>query len=216
MFRAILLWFLLLPLVADAKVATFQAQDTLDPPAPDTPEERQALSELAWTPDSFPVTATTEARGPADATLFFPSPHPSGEAAQDRVPIEWYAARDEQGEAIEAPAVLVVHSLHPAMPIGRAAARALAARGYHAFLIHLPGYGLRTEPDPGPIGVTALLHGTQAVADIRRARDALLALPNVRRCPVALVGVSLGGFAAATAAGLDPAFDPVMLVLAGG
>ena len=56
----------------------------------------------------------------------------------------------------------------------------------------------------------------QAIADVRRARDAVAALPEVAEAPVALQGTSLGGFVVATTGGLDRAFQPVFIMLAGG
>jgi hypothetical protein len=54
----------------------------------------------------------------------------------------------------------------------------------------------------------------QGVADARRSRDVIAALPGVSR--VGVQGTSLGGFVAAVAASIDRAFDPVILALIGG
>src|SRR5690606_14695876 len=148
------------------------------------------------------------------AVVTFPSPRPRGDARQNRVAMAWFAARDEHGQVIEAPAVVVVHSLHPAMPFATAVARNLSGRGIHVFVLHLPGYGLRSHGDPAAV-LHALLHPRQSVAEVRRARDAVAALPNIRRGEIGVVGISLGGFAAAAAASIDGAFDPVVLVLSG-
>lgn len=55
----------------------------------------------------------------------------------------------------------------------------------------------------------------QAVADVRRARDAA-ALPGVDFGRIALQGTSLGGFVAATAGGLDRGFHRTFVMHAGG
>jgi dienelactone hydrolase len=64
--------------------------------------------------------------------------------------------------------------------------------------------------------VTALEQARQAVADCLRARDAIRALPNIKPGPIALQGTSLGGFVAATVGGIEPSFDPVVLLISGG
>jgi cephalosporin-C deacetylase-like acetyl esterase len=56
----------------------------------------------------------------------------------------------------------------------------------------------------------------QAVADVRRSRDAVASLPLVDAERIAVQGTSLGGFVTATVAGLDPAYDKVFILLAGG
>jgi cephalosporin-C deacetylase-like acetyl esterase len=56
----------------------------------------------------------------------------------------------------------------------------------------------------------------QAVADVRRARDAVAAIPLVDQQNISLQGTSLGGFVAATTAGLDDGYDRVFVMLAGG
>jgi cephalosporin-C deacetylase-like acetyl esterase len=56
----------------------------------------------------------------------------------------------------------------------------------------------------------------QGIADVRRARDAVVALPVVDRSVVGLQGTSLGGFVTATVAGLDHGYDRVFILLAGG
>jgi cephalosporin-C deacetylase-like acetyl esterase len=56
----------------------------------------------------------------------------------------------------------------------------------------------------------------QAIADVRRARDAVAALPMVDRSVIGVQGTSLGGFVTATVAGLDHGYDRAFILLAGG
>ncbi|MDA1166512.1 MAG: acetylxylan esterase, partial [Planctomycetota bacterium] len=56
----------------------------------------------------------------------------------------------------------------------------------------------------------------QAVADVRRARDAVAVLPMVDKSRISLQGTSLGGFVSATSGALDDGYDNVFLMLAGG
>jgi dienelactone hydrolase len=202
---------------AAPKVATFAARDTLHIAPAASADARQMLDALAWTPRDFTVVCVhSDVGGGQDALVMFDSPgtqHPGTGKAADRVVLEWYAARDPSGKAIRAPAALVIHTIHPDMPIGRLIARNLAARGIHAFMMQLPGYGLRRDNAEHPWDAhhfIARLH--QGIGDARRARDAIAALPNLDGQPVTLVGVSMGGIVAATAAGLDgaaPATPPL-------
>lgn len=192
---------------SSAQIETYDAHDTLVPD--------DAIAELAWKPTDFKV-RTLPGDDRYDTLVSFPSPRPSGDNAVDQVSMWWYLAKDAAGEPIDAPAILLVHSLHPRMPVAQALAVSLSAQGYHCFVVHLPGYGGRDDGSGRFPGVVALLHAKQGVADVRRARDAIAALPHVAPGPVAIEGTSLGGFVASVAAGLDDAFDPVVLLLSGG
>ncbi len=195
-------------LITVAAVGARAAEDTLRiQPDPD-PGVQARLDAIAWAPGPFDVDVIRE----DDHRLVrFASPRPSGVAGQDRVALRWFAP-----DGVEhAPAVLVIHSLHPDRPIAQMVARGLAQQGVHAFVLQLPGFGHRRTDWTTHPGVTAVRHASQAVADARRARDAIVALPQVRGDRVALVGISLGGFVGAAAASLDRAFDPVFLIVAG-
>lgn len=198
--------------------ANYPVTDTLDIQITDQddPAARALLRGIAWEPTTFAVTRSAGTAAEVHAQFTFASPRPVGTERQDRVTLEWYAATDASGAVVEAPAVLVIHSLHPRLLLARMLARGLAAKGIHAFVIELPGYGRRIDGPPRFTGVTALLNGEQGIADIRRARDVIAALPQVREGKVSIEGTSLGGFAAATAAALDGAFDQTFLVLTGG
>ena len=101
------------------------------------------------------------------------------------------------------------------MTVGRIFARGLQAQGFHTFLIHLPGYGARKSERTG--SQEFLLRGMlQAIGDVRRARDAVAALPLVDESNVGVQGTSLGGFITSTVAGLDAGFDHTFVLLAGG
>ncbi|MEX0643222.1 MAG: prolyl oligopeptidase family serine peptidase, partial [Pirellulales bacterium] len=82
-------------------------------------------------------------------------------------------------------------------------------------LIHLPGYGARRVPEMTD-AKRILPSLKQAIADVRRARDAVVALPVVDPSVVGVEGTSLGGFVTATVAGLDRGYDRVFILLAGG
>lgn len=54
------------------------------------------------------------------------------------------------------------------------------------------------------------------LADVRRARDAVVALPMIDPAVVGVQGTSLGGFVTATVAGLGTGYDRVFILTAGG
>jgi dienelactone hydrolase len=129
--------------------------------------------------------------------------------------MEWLMARDEKGQPKTAPAVVVVHESGRGMQAGRMIARALRNMGVHTFLIHLPGYGARASAFTRDM--RNMLPGmAQAVADVRRARDAVVTLPFVDSSLISVQGTSLGGFVVATVVGLDRGYDQAVILLAGG
>jgi len=196
--------------------ATFAAADSLDPLPDDRRDTRDCLAGLVWQPGRFTVRLEPPAAGRGDFTVRFPTPRPGGTTANDEVAMEWYVARDPEGTMVPAPACVVVHESGSGMTFGRMIAQGLAARGVHGCMIHLPYYGLRRPAGtkPGPESLVRAV--PQAVADVRRARDAVAALPGVDPERVGIQGTSLGGFVTATAAALDNGFSSVFVVLAGG
>ena len=195
--------------------SAFDARDTLDCGHDASADAAACLDGLKWTCAPFTVRCQPAVSGFGDWLMRFPTPLLSGDATNDLVAMEWYMARDEKGEPVRAPAVVVVHESGRGMVAGRIFARGLQAQGFHTFLIHLPGYGARTSAFTGD--VKRMLPGLkQAIADVRRARDAVAALPLIDSARIALQGTSLGGFVAATVAGLDRGFDKSFILLAGG
>ena len=195
---------------------TYQARDTLAAPVDPLADAAACLRDLAWKPAPFSVTCASEPGAAYDSLVTFPSPVSSGDAVNDRVSLEWYMPRDEQGAIRTAPAVLVVHESGRSMPVGRLFARSFQAAGMHSFLIHLPYYGKRnaTGRDPKADQLVTLIR--QAIGDVRRGHDAIAVLPHVDSRHIAVQGTSLGGFVVATSASLDPAFQSVFIMLAGG
>ena len=197
---------------------TYQARDTLASPKDDSPDAQACLDGLAWEPAEFEVQCDNESNSaPLSSRLLrFPSPVASGSALNDSVSMEWYETRDADGRVSRAPAVLVVHESGSAMPVGRLFARSLCAKGIHAFLIHLPYYGARRPKEFHHDGSQVLRTMRQAIADVRRARDAIAVLPNIDTRCIGVQGTSLGGFVVATCAGLDRCFTATFIMLAGG
>ncbi len=192
----------------------FRAQDTLDVGAEPNTDARECLRGLIWRPTAFNVRL---ARGNKNGefVVSFPSPRPEGNVINDRVTVEWYQARERKGAKIDrARPVIVVHELGSNMAAGRAVARAFSKIGLHAFMVQLPSYGHRRVRRIRPAEMLQPMK--QAIADVRRARDAIAVLPGVDTSHIALQGTSLGGIVAASSGSLDKGFDSVHLLLAGG
>ena len=195
----------------------FQARDSLDTGEEASEDARQCLNGLCWEATEFVTTCEQSSRADrGDVLIRFPSPLASGDARNDRVAMEWYVARDENKQPVEARAVVVVHESGSGMTVGRTFARGLKLQGLHAFLLQLPFYGERRTDGKRPDDANLVTVMRQAIADVRRARDAVAVLPLVDESHIALQGTSLGGLVSATAAGLDDGYDSVFLVLAGG
>ena len=207
------------PAAGELLFGTFDARDSLHI-EPDASADAQAmLDDLAWQAEPFQVLCQADEghgdeSGP-DALVTFPSPYPSGDAVNDRVVMEWYAARDKQGRPLDTSAMLVLHILDGRMYVARLIARTFAFSGTHAFVLHLPHYGRRRGPDFREREAPFLARVRQGVVDARRARDAIAALPHVRSERIGIQGTSLGGFVTSITAAIDAAFDPVFITLGG-
>jgi dienelactone hydrolase len=193
----------------------FTATDSLDCGKESNADAAACLEKLKWKCGAFQVTCQPPIQGRGDWLMRFPSPAPLGDEVNDLVAMEWYQARGADGKPMRAPAVVVVHESGRGMAAGRAIARGLCNRGFHAFLIHLPGYGERTSTITGDM-TKALPALRQAVDDVRRARDAVSVLPFVDNSEIAVQGTSMGGFVVATVSGLDHGYDRYFILLAGG
>lgn len=204
-------------IAAEAGPLVIEATDSLPPAlslAAESAEAQAVLERIFWPTSTFPVHVEPVGGAAHHAVVTFPSPPVMARSGEVTARMRWYAARNGQGEVIEGPAILLVHSLHPQMIIANAIARGLASQGVHAFVIEMPGYGQRGEPGRAP-AMVALEQAARTVAEVRRARDAIAALPAVMPGPIGLQGTSLGGFVAAVAGSLDGAFDPVLLLASG-
>jgi dienelactone hydrolase len=193
----------------------YAAHDTLACGDEASDDARQCLAGLSWTPAKFDVRCDKPQPGCGDVLVRFPSPIDTGDAVSDLVAMEWYPARDGDGNLLRAPALVVVHESGRNMPVGRMIARGLQGAKLHAFLIQLPGYGVRKSA-AAMSEANTFVTLRQAIADVRRARDAVAALPHVDTGTIGLQGTSLGGFVTATVAGVDRGYDRVFILLAGG
>ncbi|MFM7077680.1 MAG: alpha/beta hydrolase family protein, partial [Planctomycetaceae bacterium] len=196
--------------------ATFRAADTLSAGDEARDDARTCLAGLCWEARDFDVAIEAAAGRDGDLRVRFPSPFADGPDCNDTVWMEWYQARDREGAVTAGPACVVVHESGSGMTVGRLVARGLSAHGVHAFMVQMPFYGAR-RPQEGRAGAEMLVPAVrQAVADVRRARDAVACLPLVDPERISVQGTSLGGFVTATVAGLDEGYDKVFILLAGG
>ncbi len=195
--------------------AQFTAHDTLQPASTPADEQQlKCLAGLCWEPDRFEV-ILEEGTGEADYLVRFPSPITSPHPGNNRVALEWYRPQTDQADQALRPAVVVVHESGRGMTVGKLFARSFRKAGYHAFLLHLPSYGARSwGATPKADELMVLLR--QGIADVRRAHDAVAALPGVDTNAICLQGTSLGGIVSATVAGIDQQYAAVFLLLAGG
>ncbi len=205
----------LAPSASPVDGASFSAKDTLNIGREDKPDARQCLDALAWEPTTFNVTLQAAHERAGDMLVRFPSPRPLGDPVNDLAAMEWYQARDANGKLQFAPAAVVVHESGSGMTVGRLIAKSLRSKGIHTFMLQLPYYGARREGQR-PQGARLMESLLQSVADTRRARDAVASLPGVDSDRISLQGTSLGGFVAATTAGLDRGYHSIFILLAGG
>jgi dienelactone hydrolase len=198
---------------------SFGALDSLKVEPDASPDAQSMLDELSWEVGPFKVKSEPYDSGGnrtlADALVTFASPKPDGDAVNDKVVMEWFVARNGQGEPIEAPAMLVLHILDGRMTVARLIARTFAFSGTHAFVLHLPHYGRRRASNYHDDDAPFLVRVHQGVSDARRAKDAIAALPYIEQDRIGVQGTSLGAFVAAMSASMDRAFDPVFITLGG-
>jgi dienelactone hydrolase len=155
-------------------------------------------------------------------TVTFPSPFVSPFECNNTVHCEYFMAKSAAPPslAVKRPAVVVLHILDGKFVAERLVCGCLAASGTNALLLKMPFYGPRRPPEwKGQMtdDIEVLYAGLkQAIMDTRRAAEWLASRPEVDPKAIGLCGISLGGFVAATAAGVDGNFPRVVIVLAGG
>lgn len=192
-----------------------QVTDTLNVGDEANADARDCLKGLSWQPSKFNVECS-RADGKVDVLLKYPSPLPSGVAQNDVVVVEGSLAKSRDGQPKRARAVVVVHESGSGMTVGKLMASGFRDRGLHAFMVQLPFYGQRRGANGRPKGTQVAGVMRQAIADVRRARDAVAALPFVDAEHIAVQGTSLGGFVVSNVGALDRGFDSVFILLAGG
>jgi dienelactone hydrolase len=147
----------------------------------------------------------------------FPSPLVTPHPANNKVHCEYFCPNS----AGKKPGVVVLHILGGDFDLARVFCRVLATRGVAALFLKMPYYGERRQPD-SPARMISLdpeetVRGmTQAVLDIRQAAAWLASQEEIDADNLGIMGISLGGITGALAAGIEPRFTSVCLLLAGG
>ena len=75
----------------------FVATDTLSCDDESDPDAKECLANLSWKPATFTVQLEDAGPGCGDYLVRFPSPRPIGNAKNDLVSMEWFAAHDGKG-----------------------------------------------------------------------------------------------------------------------
>ena len=193
--------------------------------------ERFRLPPHKFTFEEVPL--RTSSRAIRLSKVTFPSPVVTPHANNNTVHCEYFVPRENdsaatgsrentaQANATRRPAVIVLHILGGDFDLSRLFCRALASRGVAALFLKLPYYGERRQPgEPArmvSVDVEETVRGmTQAVLDCRQAAAWLAAQDDVDAEQLGIMGISLGGITSALAAGIEPRFSKVCLILAGG
>ena len=151
------------------------------------------------------------------ALLTFPSPVHTDHKANNTVYCEYYRPTTPGRH----PACIVLHIMGGDFPLSRTFATALAHRGVAALFVIMPYYGPRRDPN-SPVRMVSTdprqtVEGMiQAVKDIRVATAWLAERPEIDPRQLGVFGVSLGGITAALAGEVEPRFEKICPVLAGG
>ncbi len=198
------------------EIVEYESQDTLKADSDASPDADQCLQGLIWKPERFTVSVQKPQTEHGDRLVQFSSAVISGDNKNDVVSMEWSMVKNEKGVVQKAPAIVVVHESGSNMKVGRLFAGSLRHLGFHTFMLQMPYYGLRRTNSKQRHEANQVSAMKQAVADVRRARDAVAVLPEVDARTICLQGTSLGGFVSTTAASLDGKYDGVFLMLAGG
>ncbi len=168
------------------------------------------------------VPVSSVARNVQLSKVTFPSPVETPHENNNTVHCEYFCPLGEKnaGEA-GVPGVVVLHILGGDFDLSRLFCRTLASRGVAALFVKMPYYGERRQPGSSARMVSVdpeeTVRGmTQAVLDVRQAAAWLGAQDHVDGAQLGIMGISLGGITSALAAGVEPRFHKVCLILAGG
>ena len=152
--------------------------------------------------------------------ITYPSPLVTPLPQNNTIPAAYYLPNGVKPDDPRRPAVICMHILDGNDELMRMTCSTLASHGIPAIAFKLPYYGER-----GPAGGPRVLADnpklfldalTQGMGDIRRTVDLLASRPEIDPERIGIMGISLGGIVAGTAAGTDPRLNRVMLILSGG
>ncbi len=178
-------------------------------------------AEFEWT-----MRPVRGASGASEAEIYevtFPSAFETAVPENNTVHARFFRPRATPG-AGRVPAAIDLHHLGGSFEIEDMLADYLAKNGIAAMTVEFPYYGPRASADrearqrpfrEGDVDL-AVQATRQAVSDIRRAADWLLARPEVDPRRIGLVGVSLGSILGSLVLGDVPRFERAVLLIGGG
>ena len=152
--------------------------------------------------------------------LTYPSPVTTALKQNNTITAELYLPKGIGKDSKPRPAVICLHILGGGFELTQLQCSALARRGIPAIWFKLPYYGERGPPEgtralaANPRLFTEAVH--QGVEDVRRTVDLLASRPEIDSKRIGVMGVSMGGVLAGTAAGQEPRVSRAVLILAGG
>jgi dienelactone hydrolase len=152
----------------------------------------------------------------------FPSPVVTPHPNNNTVHCEYFCPLEAGSRGnVKRPGVIVLHILGGDFDLSRLFCRMLASNGVSALFMKMPYYGERRQPGSEARMISMdpaeTVRGmTQAVLDVRQAAAWLSAQDHVDPRQLGIMGISLGGITSALAAGIEPRFSKVCLILAGG
>ncbi len=152
--------------------------------------------------------------------LSYASPVTTPTQRNNTIPAEYYLPNNIVPGEPRRPAVICLHILNGNFELVRLTCSTLAARGIPALWFKMPYYGERGLPG----GRAALARDpklfadalSQALADVRRTVDVLASRPEIDPRRIGVMGISLGGIVAASAAAQEPRIARAVFILAGG
>lgn len=217
---------MLLALVAIAGIGhspTIAGEVRFDP----SPTEQELPQQFRLSPSTFSYDQKPVETFATTFDIFevtFPSPVVTPHPRNNTVHCEYFRPR---GSAAAAPmkrgypAVVVLHILGGDFDLARLFARYMADRGVAALFMKMPYYGPRRDPQSPVRMISGDVRATvasmrQAVLDTRYAAAWLASRDEVDPRRIGIFGISLGGITGGLAAGIEPRFTRVCLMLAGG
>ena len=153
--------------------------------------------------------------------LSYPSPVRTAIEPNNTVPAELYMPRGIAPGDPKRPAVICLHILDGNVELVKIACSHPCGPRHTGSLVQ-PALLWPAESDDGQEHIAAsdpVLFTTamsQAVEDVRRTVDVLASRPEIDARRIGVMGISLGGILATTAAENDPRIDRVVAILAGG
>lgn len=149
--------------------------------------------------------------------LTFPSPVTTPHKENNTVHAAYYKPKGKK----KFPCVVVLHITGGDQSVSKTISSYLAKQGIGALFVQMAYYGPRRPPGSrlrmlsfDAVRTTKAVR--QTVLDIRRAAAWLAAREEIDKDNIGVLGTSLGGFMAALSAEMEPKFQKVIVLLAGG